>query len=254
MIQAAIARTHPAGAEAKLGPESHIPFIMLYLTISIANSLISSSPHLSTAPRRGGMKSGAQTPPDAKAWFAQPSCAYVVFARGALRRGTVPRIWFTTAVGARANLLSGFENQTRVGDDRVSLSIQGKSSRSTEFFVPPYHPWEHCSVHNLWMSFGRWTSTRQDSRDEKECAVGDTRVVLAKLSCVTVEGYHTAVTCFSLVRYNYLIQAAIARTQPAGAEAKLGPESHIPFIMLYPTISIATSLTPTLVLPHDGAE
>ena len=81
-----------AGAEAKLGPESHIPFIMLYLTISIANSLISSSPHISTAPRRGGMKSGAQTPPDAKAWFAQQSCAHVVFARGALRRSTVPRI------------------------------------------------------------------------------------------------------------------------------------------------------------------
>ena len=55
-----------AGAEAKLGPESHIPFIMLYLTISIASSLISSSPHISTAPRRGGIKSGAQTPPDAK--------------------------------------------------------------------------------------------------------------------------------------------------------------------------------------------
>ena len=33
-----------AGAEAKLGPESSIPFIMLYLTISIASSLISSSP------------------------------------------------------------------------------------------------------------------------------------------------------------------------------------------------------------------
>ena len=51
-----------AGAEAKLGPESHIPFIMLYLTISIANSLISSSPHISTTPRRGGINRGRKLP------------------------------------------------------------------------------------------------------------------------------------------------------------------------------------------------
>ena len=51
------------GAEAKnLGPESSIPFIMLYLTNSIANLIFSLTPFLALHPTLGRNKSGAQTP------------------------------------------------------------------------------------------------------------------------------------------------------------------------------------------------
>ena len=94
--------------------------------------------------------------------------------------------------GACANLLSGFENQTRVGDDRVSFSIQTKSSRSTDYFSHPttLESTVACTTYGCPLDDGQLRGMAAGTRASEQ--FGDTRVVLAKLSCVSVEGSHTA--------------------------------------------------------------
>ena len=42
--------------------------------------------------------------------------------------------------GARANLLSGFENQTRVGNVDVAILNSDEVKSFDWLFLPPYHP------------------------------------------------------------------------------------------------------------------
>ncbi len=85
-------------------------------------------------------------------------------------------------------MLSGFENQTRVGDDRVSFSIQTKSSLSTDFFSHPttLESTVECNTYRCPLDDGQVRGMAAGTRASEQ--FGDTRVVLAKLSCVTVEG------------------------------------------------------------------
>ncbi len=93
--------------------------------------------------------------------------------------------------------MSGFENQTRVGNDRVSFSIQTKSSRSTDFFSHPttLESTVACTTYRCPLDDGQVRGMAAGTRVSEQ-SVGDVRLVLARMICLTVESEYTAETCY----------------------------------------------------------